>query len=805
MTDRKCADAALVRDFLEIRKWHLERKQSLQDLIPVFDLLSKEPATGKYRVQICVDSCDIITYCFPYYNLFTGSSSLAGEEKRQAELLRDHAARACVFHKVPFERPVIALPPHFQELLGFVDRVRHSATLAEARENLLDWVAPDLPAVLSSLRDLQQRWPSNRQGKADEDALAILCKEFCNVALVVIGVYETGLHMLSALFHDGLIGDASLGKGGAHRFTMLQARLVTALDEPEPDKLKRSDRALLEDYEHFLTCFCEVRDATLQNKNDATVVALLRAANRNAQDHGILHLLVSSADSMAKVFDKLGEAAFCTWPDGQQRAAFMPLRHFYNFLQIGDTASFDDVNEKNKEESHRAYSDTLRQLNRELEELDKNTAIQDDFSAFLVNCGVELEADSDRQIRCSGDEQCPLRHESSRTEIRESIESLAKLRKERENARSLRQRHPILAPYLQRIERGPATHVAEDLTEAIKGLGEDANWSSLLQDRIHRIEAEFSAEVGELAGELVAFSADLPAELLDTFWEFPYRVRFLTSSLRDLAKAAAERVRENDSAGVQAAIREFSLAGALPEARNESDLVRVIALGSFSRWSSVVDVCTRWLSRKPEGPTAHEMRYVRARAYLTLFTGLSEEKRDLAQLLKAKDDCRRALDADPEDARILNLLAIVLGLLHTCPRLGEIERPTANNITDVLRRALDCAESSSDPTLRGSILNNWAYFLVNCVPICVEDARELLKRIDNPRSEWLAGWIDTDGFTDLVEAEASKNREFRKKLAASAIAKFEEALRVAHSPIKRRALRAHMRRALNVEKDTSET
>jgi hypothetical protein len=87
----------------------------------------------------------------------------------------------------------------------------------------------------------------------------------------------------------------------------------------------------------------------------------------------------------------------------------------------------------------------------------------------------------------------------------------------------------------------------------------------------------------------------------------------------------------------------------------------------------------------------------------------------------------------------------------------------------------------------------------------VEDARELLKRIDNPRSEWLAGWIDTDGFTDLVEAEASKNREFRKKLAASAIAKFEEALRVAHSPIKRRALRAHMRRALNVEKDTSET
>lgn len=800
MSNVKCAASEILKSYLDIRDWYRDYNRALdfwEELLGVLDGRTK----GAYQsVQFVMDSYDVIHFCFPLYEAFKTASNDLNDEAYRKQLFQLLAARACLLYGVPFGRPVLLLQPHYIETLRFVDVVQQSASIAAAQKGLIRWAGPDLelPAILEVLELLDTTTPRTQLDPAKMEALKRLCRDFPDVALLLAGAHKNGIRTLGQLVRHGafveepqwLPRQTFFGKCAKD----LEAKIAQRADLESKGELP----PILGDYMAWLEILDEERSSAYSgrpNENDAKALAMVREANRQFEEEKVLFLFVSGTEEISylttEYAEKLGEA-------DRASASFnhllVPMNYFYTYLQFGSTVAsppnFSDAPAKETltAEARNALQDEKTTLG-SFSELDKT------MSSVLTHCRA---AEPKEELACI--DTCPLRRDEKRPQIRAALDQIARIRERTEDARVLEDRHPILRPYLDGIDKGGKA----EITQILEHLQGGDPWRALLQMRIQDLKDDFSGVVGGLHGDIIPFLEKLSDTYAATFFYFPYRVKFQTQHLRKIAARLTKCARKGEISRIQSVLKEFSLAAADPKAKKEVDLVRAVCLYAFSKWQDIVALANSYMGGEDSDPgIAHELRYMRARARIEMYLSVPRNRRDPQLLIEGRKDCKQGRESKPTDARFLTALGFTLLHLHFEKAIPKDQRPTLTDVQEAHERALKieeeaCAkEPGRDKDLLWMSRNNLADILVRQGAEFLDRAEEQMAQIDVSREEWLAPWIDTLGEIAFGKAKASSTFEEQLAFAKKAEILFSEALGKAYSENIKRDIKRNLNRARN--------
>jgi len=781
MSNVGCAAPEILRSYLDIRDWYGKYNRALdfwEELLGVLDGRTK----GAYQsVQFVIDSHDVIHFCFPLYEAFKTRSNDLTDKGYREKLFRLFVARACLLYGVPFGRPVLMLQPHYEETLRFVDVVQQSASIAAAQKDLIGWAGPelDLPAILKVLEVLDTTTPGTQLDPAKMDALKRLCRDFPDVALLLAGAYKNGVRMLRQLVRDGAFMEEPHWLPRQTFFGNCAKELEAKITQRADLESKGELPPILEDYIGWLEILDKKRKwgEGWPNESDAKVLAMVREANRQFEEEKVLFLFVSGTPNVSLLCTKYAkELEQADRASASFNHLLVPMNYFYTYLQFGSTvASPPDLsNVRAREtlaaEARNALQDEKTTLG-SFSELDKT------MSSVLTHCRA---AEPKEELACI--DTCPLRRDEKRPQIRAALDQIARIRERTEDARILEDRHPILKPFLDGIDKGSKPEVAEIL-EHLKG-GDP--WSALLQIHIQELKDDFSGVVSGLHGDIIPFLEKLSATYAATFFYFPYRVKFQAPGLQKIAAQLTKRARKGETSKIQSTLKEFSIAAADPKAKKEVDLVRAVCLYAFSKWQDIVALANSYMGGEdPDPGIAHELRYMRARARIEMYLSVPRKRREPELLIQARDDCNDGLQYDPEDARYWIALGVVLRRFYDNTSVCKEKRRTLTAIQKAYERALkiedrECRKDTGrDRDMLWMTRSNLADTLVLQGATFLDQAEEHMAGITLSREQWIAPWIDTLGEIAFGKAKASSTFEEQLAFAKKAEILFSEALRKA--------------------------
>lgn len=804
-------DEVLLDEYESLESWHTTYGEVLNILRKLHSFLSRSELRPLPKIQLVVDSYDLITYCFPFGELIADIENRLWNEAYRDKLFRLHAARACLFHGLPSKYPVILLPPHQEELLDFIVGIRTRTYITSAKEDLIELIGPEFGPKVQTIIDTAREsdfTEMDELAKSPEykNFLKNLCDGFEDIALLVMGMYENGVEMLNELNEKGSFAEAPAWLSQSDFFTNLDDELEKVLKDYSSTDPRR------EEFRYWFRLFQKERKALfLPNKSDAKAIQLVLEANRRLRDQNAVFLLVSSVESMEQVIKKAGNRAEFAMPGGEMINLFMPLDTLFYYLQISKDLPSPEAGDFTRDSLMRFYKENLDRINEEINKIKPFSDIQDDASEIFGKCRKHLkEVEQDETSECNYREECPFRNAEFREQVKETIREIESIRQQTEDAKLLRGRQPILEPYFERAEVGTGkTPIEKGILDLLRYLRTGVSWKGLLQDHIHSLDRLFTAETGELVADISPFTEALTDEFMDSFFDFPFRIDFQNSKLKVAAKNLAELACRVDPKPtkdeIQRLTREYRLAAATPDVANEIDLVRALILFAYSKWPMVIDLATRYITDH-EDHVSHELGYLRARSFLRWYIYTPSEERDIRHLLNAKADCERGLDRAPKDARYGNVLCIVKRYLYFDERIPEDQRPDIDEVVNCYKGALRNEqvrmeeEGIESTELQFTIINNWAFFLGKLGAKYIPEARKLMSQISIEREHWYAAWLDTDGYLDLVLARNATDPKEQAELARRAVRAFKQAKRAAHSANMRQRIEDNLKEARKLAK-----
>ncbi|MBF8266354.1 MAG: hypothetical protein HW384_2218, partial [Dehalococcoidia bacterium] len=192
------------------------------------------------------------------------------------------------------------------------------------------------------------------------------------------------------------------------------------------------------------------------------------------------------------------------------------------------------------------------------------------------------------------------------------------------------------------------------------------SWKPFLENHINELDVSLTAQMGELQADISPFTEPLSDEFMETFFSFPYRVRFKEPKLREATKQFAELARRKTplpkKTEIESLYQKFRIT--VSETHNTDDLalVRAVLLFAWGKPRLVVQLADKYITtgERPNDDVAHELRFLKARSLVRLFNQSKKKKIDTDLLFQAKQDCEIGLQHEPKDARYRNVLGLVI-------------------------------------------------------------------------------------------------------------------------------------------------
>lgn len=762
-----CAkDREFLARYLEVRRWYDDYRACLDVLRQDHEFLCGG-AHGEVRsIRVVLDAYDVIRFCFPFNTglAFMRRALEPGEQEFRTKLLREHAARACILYGLPSLQPVVVLPAHFAELVAFFETVgRHVGLAAIARE-----LAPLLlqaERTAEKLEELNQYARSvDGQSTLSEARVLDLLKHvtggFDELAMILMGTYCDGYRILENLLRQkriiGVDGEAKLEAFFTARDGVLDESLSGARTR------EAADAGVLAWYR----IFSDLRPSrVLRNANDAKVIQEVILANHQRPlGDATRFLIVSGTQSMREAVATAGGAAQSPSASEAPLGVFRRPDVFFYYLQLSE-----ELPPSVKGGPHGEYGVEVhrRNLARVCDELGRLEAFEEPrrlVDKQFEHCGIlDEDAIGDPETRCEDD--CALRNDGFRQMLDEKLADLQRRRTESEDARSLKKRHPLLATYMDMAEaEEPRVGVKGKARRILDQLVQGASWEGLLDVYIGDIQQLFISDARDIFADLSPFARDLPDRFVDSFFEFPFAVRFLSPALEDAAKALAKLAssvyagKDDLSPGkILGTLRDLRLAAITAKDAVETDLVRVLLLFAFESWWEALSAAKTYT--QAQHPLASEFVLVSARCQIQLFQRNPNSVKPLLEAQRMLGECTVRRD-DPRRERLLGV-ALSLCFLNFPKEAGV----TRSDIEAIYKLALSHASTRagarSDRALEVSILNSWAYFLSHFDEEASRNGLRLIARIAEmipERKRWYMTWTHTEGALWIAIARHAQKR-----------------------------------------------
>jgi hypothetical protein len=788
MTKQCSTDTEFMTRYATVWQWYSNYRTCLETLEQDHEFLCGGSAGEERAIRVVLDAYDVVRFCFPFNTgLAVMRRALEPDEQvLRAQLLREHAARACILYGLPSLQSVIVLPPHFAELVSFFETVGHHVGMAAIERELAPLLLRMEPTA-KQLAELTQRVenPACGAGSAIEaqlvDLVALVTEGFDELAMILMGVYSDGFRILENLLRKKRVVGVDAESALEGFFSDLDGVLDQTLSGA---RTREPEHAAVLDW---FRIFSKLRPGSaLRNIDDAKVIQEVMEGNRmHALGAGTALILVSGAKSMHKAVASGGEAAVTSFAGETPRPVVRTTDTFYYYLQISEElppSLGGGPHGRQGAEVHR------RNLGRIRDELQRLAAFEE--SRQLVDkqferCGIDIGVPRPGPTSsCYMD--CALRDERFRRQLEQKLADLDRRRVQTEDARSLRKRHPLLCAYIDIADtEASSSGVRARARSVLDQLAGGASWETLLDTYIAEIERLFASGSRDIFADLSPFSRDLPERFVDYFFEFPFAVHFtnrrLQAAAADLAGLAVRTQTGGDRLTVQQiqmAIRSFRLAAAAEQDPIELDLVRALLLFAFEDWDKALSAVEAHV--ESAHPAAPEFALLAARCHIQVYMRNPTSPKPLliAQTILSSTILN---DEDPRRERLLGIVLSLLLLYYP-----EKARPhTREDIEDVYRAALTHAvaweHAEIVPLLEVSILNSWAYFLAHFDEAANRHGLELVREMHlkvEDRANWYMTWTHTEGSLWLALARHAQGTDLgeQRRLAAEAVLLLRQAL-----------------------------